>query len=166
MRYKKLFTTLLILGCLIYIGYSYYNSDNVKFKRYLNQITSINRTEVLAVDVSMSKNEIQFLSYHDDEDALLMLELLHEIKSLEELPKYNEIDEFTYKIRNAIETNNNGFRILLEVNTNYDFKIIEIDVDKKRNNAIISMPNEVKVTKYLKASDKSTKIIKELMNLK
>ena len=157
---KQLYIICLVLGiCLVYIGIRYYNSDDVQFNRYLSKIASIERADVMAIQVSLSKDDTVFKSYFDEEKSYLMLELLHGIKELKQEPVIDNEMDYSYGIWNAIETSKSLYAIRLEVNEiNYNIKIMEISIDINNN-------KKITVNRYFKSNDKSTALLKELINV-
>lgn len=158
-NFKLFFSVIIVISIfLTYFGVKLYNSDDMKFNRYFNKITSIKRSDVKAIDVGLSKDNLQLKFYSDEEKAYLVLDLLHELSQLkQELSIGNELD-YSYGIWNAIQTNESMYAIQLEFNqVDYIIKIEEINID--RNN-----DKKIAVTRYFKASDKSMVLIKELLN--
>lgn len=145
--------------CLVYFGVKFYNSDDKKFDRYLDKISSIERKDVKAIDVTLSKDDIILRSYSDNEKAYLMLDLLHEIKHLNQESSSKDDMDYSYSIWNAIETTESMYAIQLEVNeANYNLKITEINIDRNEN-------KKITITRYFKADDKSTALTKQLMDV-
>lgn len=143
---------------LVYIGINLYNSDDVKFNRYFNKITRVKRNDVKAIDVALSKNNLEIKFYADEEKAYLFLDLLHELSRLEqEFSISNELD-YPYSIWNAIQTNESMCEIKLGFNQiDSIIKIEEINIDRDKN-------EKITVVRYFKASDKSMALIKELFD--
>lgn len=158
---NKLFypVSIVLCICLVCLGISYYNSDDVKFNRYFDKITNIEAGEVLAIDVHLSKDNKNVRFYIDNEKAFLMLDLLHEMKFLKQVSTNDENElDYTYGIWNAIETSESMFAIRLEVNqANYNIRITEINIDRNRN-------RQIETNKYFKANDKSAALLRELLN--
>lgn len=157
---NKLFypVSIVLCICLVCLGISYYNSDDVKFNRYFDKITNIEAGEVLAIDVHLSKDNKNVRFYIDNEKAFLMLDLLHEMKFLKQVSTNDENElDYTYGIWNAIETSESMFAIRLEVNqANYNIRITEINIDRNRN-------RQIETNKYFKANDKSAALLRELL---
>lgn len=156
-NFKLLYSFIIVISIfLAYSGVKLYNSDDVKFNRYFNKITSIKRSDVKAIDVGLSENNLQLKFYSDEEKAYLVLDLLHELSQLEqEFSIVNELD-YSYAIWNAIQTDESMYAIQLEFNqVDSIIKIEEINIDRNKN-------KKITVIRYFKASDKSMALIKEL----
>lgn len=150
---------LILCICLVSFGVKLYNSDDIKFDRYLNKISSIERDDVKAILVTLSKDDRILRSYFDNEKAYLMLDLLHEIKHLNQETSGNNDIDYSYSISNSIETTESRYEIQVEVNeVNYNLKITEIDIHRNEN-------SKVTITRYFKADDKSTALVKQLLDV-
>lgn len=154
----RLIIVLVLIVVFAYFGAAYYNSNEVIFNRYLDKITNIDVAEVKAIDVNIYKDGTIFKSYFDRQESYLMLDLLHEVKPLnQEKDKINQ-GYYAYRIRTAIETSESIYEVKIDVNeTNYDFIINEITVNMNEN-------KKIELTKYYKSNDKIKELFKKLLN--
>lgn len=160
---KNNYRLLLIIGIILiivagYIGVKYYNSEDVVFNRYLNKITSVSRSDIQASDVHIAKNGYITKSYFDENKSYLVLDLLSEIGSLNQLADVNNVNNYSTSIKNVFETSKAIYEIRIDVDeSNYGFRINELTID-------LDSGDKIAVDKYYDSNERSVETLSELLS--
>ncbi len=160
---KNNYRLLLIIGIILiivvgYNGVKYYNSEDVVFNRYLNKITSVSRRDIQASDVHIAKNGYITKSYFDENKSYLVLDLLSEIGSLNQLADVNNVNNYSTSIKNVFETSKAIYEIRIDVDeSNYGFRINELTID-------LDSGDKIAVDRYYDSNERSVETLSELLS--
>ena len=148
---------IIIAIVFVYLIIATFTSKGFQAGRYLDKITNIEEKSIIAFNATLGKdNKSINLFTNKDERFHLMIDLLHEIKSLKEIKTVSNDNEYSNSIFANIETARSHYQVMLRINpTNFNIQIVQINADS-------SMDKMFKYFKYYEASEKSKNLIKKI----